>query len=604
MQKLPGGIIRGEGEAPNAPGRAPQWVASPDVSGQGEGMEGEIEGEAERRQDPLQAVGTGGQSTYGIVRDGLAATQLASAGGGRGGEATTAWAKKAAAGLPNSAAAAGAQSQAPGMDSHIIVAQNEAASRVSSHVQALLRANSDVVTGVFMVAAFCWNFSLLTLVFPVALFGYALVANPGPGPAFWRGMLVYAELLIAAQYLFQTLTLDNCPQWLAAFIAHLAGPKGEKLLRSLTYRTGVSDSARLAAAGNGDGGQGGYQVPGWVALLGLQSHEGSFVWSVLPLFGVYLALLVQVSLSQRDGGGERRWTVAHRKGKGRSQRQSGGEDIEEGRGKDLHIEGESSRWRDVSGDGTPFGDISSPKSLNSDGSETIDGGNTLSWRHKRSRTTEVKERGGIQWGLASVVESCRGMYGSVRWFLLSSMHGAESAPHLVQLEIVSSEWRSQMTDKSALEGAIMQLLSHAGDVAAHKWPLASVSGRREGLQLGGREWGEGLVRRQWSEHVEAPLVSQLPYKVRVMEASLQSHQPFKVSILLQVIRCDVHLHLRSLTPADDVARQLAVYKQEGESEQGVLRRALLRRAFGGRVTVESVVAGEVGGGERRALFVG
>ena len=88
-----------------------------------------------------------------------------------------------------------------------------------------------------------------------------------------------------------------------------------------------------------------------------------------------------------------------------------------------------------------------------------------------------------------------------------------------------------------------------------------------------------------------------------MEASLQSHQPFKVSILLQVIRCDVHLHLRSLTPADDVARQLAVYKQEGESEQGVLRRALLRRAFGGRVTVESVVAGEVGGGERRALFV-
>ena len=185
--------------------------------------------------------------------------------------------------------------------------------------------------------------------------------------------------------------------------------------------------------------------------------------------------------------------MAHRKGKGRSQRQSGGEDIEEGRGKDLHIEGESSRWRDVSGDGTPFGDISSPKSLNSDGSETIEGGNILSWRHQRSRTTEVKERGGMQWGLASVVESCRGMYGSVRWFLLSSMHGAESAPHLVQLEIVSSEWRSQMTDKSALEGAIMQLLSHAGDVAAHKWPLASVSGRREGLQLGGREWGEGGV---------------------------------------------------------------------------------------------------------------
>ncbi|GJP64303.1 hypothetical protein CLOP_g21313 [Closterium sp. NIES-67] len=102
-----------------------------------------------------------------------------------------------------------------------------------------------------MVTAFCWNLSLSTLVFPLALFLYALVSNPSPGRDSGGLMLVYSEILIALEYLYQIPTHDS---WM------------DRLL----------------------------------AFIGIRPYPSWFVWNVLPLFAVYLALLVQTSIRYRN----------------------------------------------------------------------------------------------------------------------------------------------------------------------------------------------------------------------------------------------------------------------------------------------------------------
>ncbi|BBN02016.1 piezo-type mechanosensitive ion channel component 1/2 [Marchantia polymorpha subsp. ruderalis] len=117
--------------------------------------------------------------------------------------------------------------------------------------------NTDIVCYFFFVIAYTWNFSFLTLVFPATLFLYALLANPGPSQHFWFAMLVYTEINILLQYMYQ-IHVQNCE---------------------------VKD------------------VSVWLIKLGIPGSpmEHSFVISVLPLFLVYLATLVQSSIKARDG---------------------------------------------------------------------------------------------------------------------------------------------------------------------------------------------------------------------------------------------------------------------------------------------------------------
>ncbi|KAL2642994.1 hypothetical protein R1flu_010581 [Riccia fluitans] len=120
-----------------------------------------------------------------------------------------------------------------------------------------ISSNTDIVCYFFFVIAYIWNFSFLTLVFPATLFLYALLANPGPSQHYWFAMLVYTEINILCQYMYQ-IHVQNC---------------------------GVKD------------------VSVWLVKLGIPGSpmDHSFVISVLPLFLVYLATLVQSSIKARDG---------------------------------------------------------------------------------------------------------------------------------------------------------------------------------------------------------------------------------------------------------------------------------------------------------------
>ncbi|GJP64637.1 hypothetical protein CLOP_g21613 [Closterium sp. NIES-67] len=190
--------------------------------------------------------------------------------------------------------------------------------RAFSRLRWLLQSNSDVVTGVFMVTAFCWNLSLSTLVFPLALFLYALVSNPSPGPRFWRAMLVYSEILIALEYLYQIPTHDSCASWIEGNGAGGSGGKGGGGggRGPATGGGAVPPSGRGGGSGGGKGGAGGLPsgwFPGWIgagggaegmdrllAFIGIRPYPSWFVWNVLPLFAVYLALLVQTSIRYRN----------------------------------------------------------------------------------------------------------------------------------------------------------------------------------------------------------------------------------------------------------------------------------------------------------------
>jgi hypothetical protein len=120
-----------------------------------------------------------------------------------------------------------------------------------------MRGNNNVVCYFFFLVVYVWNFSLLTLAFPAALFIYALIVNPGPSQHFWLVMLIYTELNILLQYCYQ-IYLRHC------------------------------DPSDLAP---------------WMRKLGIPGSlmDRSFVISVLPLFLVYLATLVQSSIKACDG---------------------------------------------------------------------------------------------------------------------------------------------------------------------------------------------------------------------------------------------------------------------------------------------------------------
>ncbi|KAH7277309.1 hypothetical protein KP509_39G044800 [Ceratopteris richardii] len=149
-------------------------------------------------------------------------------------------------------------------------------SRWSSHKQAFLemlhhlsvlylfcystiRSNIDIVCYFFFLIAFLWEFSLLMMVYAVSLFLYALLINPGPSQKFWLAMLIYTEVNILLRYMNQVI------------IHHSELP---------------TTSWKL-----------------WLERIGIPTTVvvDSFVGSVIPLFLVYLATLIQSSIKARDG---------------------------------------------------------------------------------------------------------------------------------------------------------------------------------------------------------------------------------------------------------------------------------------------------------------
>ncbi|PQQ16802.1 piezo-type mechanosensitive ion channel homolog isoform X2 [Prunus yedoensis var. nudiflora] len=129
--------------------------------------------------------------------------------------------------------------------------------RIFCHIWSQMRSNNDIVCYCCFVIVFLWNFSLLSMVYLAALFLYALCVNSGPSYIFWVIMLIYTEVYILLQYLYQII------------IQHWGLSVASDLLRE------------------------------W----GFPAHKitSSFVVSSLPLFLVYLFTLIQSSITAKDG---------------------------------------------------------------------------------------------------------------------------------------------------------------------------------------------------------------------------------------------------------------------------------------------------------------
>ncbi|CBI34341.3 unnamed protein product, partial [Vitis vinifera] len=125
------------------------------------------------------------------------------------------------------------------------------------YMWAQMRSNNDIVCYCCFILMFLWNFSLLSMVYLAALFLYALCVTTGPGFIFWIVMLIYTEMCILLQYLYQII------------IQH----------------SGLSIHLSL------------------LQELGFPSHKivSSFVISNLPLFLVYFFTLLQASITAREG---------------------------------------------------------------------------------------------------------------------------------------------------------------------------------------------------------------------------------------------------------------------------------------------------------------
>ncbi|XP_017252550.1 piezo-type mechanosensitive ion channel homolog isoform X2 [Daucus carota subsp. sativus] len=130
--------------------------------------------------------------------------------------------------------------------------------RIFSHIWSQMRSNNDVVCYCCFLLAFLWNFSILSMVYLAALFLYALCINTGPSYIFWVIMLIYTEIYIMVQYLYQII-IQHCGYNIQSTILQVVGfPK--KPMTSL------------------------------------------FVISLFPLFLVYLSTLLQSFITAKDSG--------------------------------------------------------------------------------------------------------------------------------------------------------------------------------------------------------------------------------------------------------------------------------------------------------------
>lgn len=125
------------------------------------------------------------------------------------------------------------------------------------HIWSQMQSNYDVVCYCCFVLVFLWNFSLLSMVYLAALFLFALCVKTSPSYIFWVIMLIYTEVYILLQYLYQIL-IQHC---------------------GLSFDSGLLHE------------------------LGFPAHRNvsSFVVSSLPLFLVYLFTLIQSSITAKDG---------------------------------------------------------------------------------------------------------------------------------------------------------------------------------------------------------------------------------------------------------------------------------------------------------------
>ncbi|XP_068663316.1 piezo-type mechanosensitive ion channel homolog isoform X1 [Aristolochia californica] len=129
--------------------------------------------------------------------------------------------------------------------------------KICRYIWVQTRSNNDIVCYCCFVIVFLWNFSLMSMVYIAALFLYALCVNSGPSSFFWTIMLIYTEVNILLQYLYQII-IQHC---------------------GLSFHWPLLEKLGFPAS----------------------SIMSSFVISTLPLFLVYISTLLQSSITAKDG---------------------------------------------------------------------------------------------------------------------------------------------------------------------------------------------------------------------------------------------------------------------------------------------------------------
>ncbi|XP_057439423.1 piezo-type mechanosensitive ion channel homolog isoform X2 [Lotus japonicus] len=130
------------------------------------------------------------------------------------------------------------------------------------HIWSRMRSNNEVVCYCCFILIYLWNFSLLSVVYLAALFLYALCQNTGPSYIFWVLILIYTEVCILLQYLYQII------------IQHTEFEFPMSLLQELGFPA--------------------------------KKITSSFVTSNLPFFLIYIFTLLQISITMKGGG----WTIS------------------------------------------------------------------------------------------------------------------------------------------------------------------------------------------------------------------------------------------------------------------------------------------------------
>ncbi|EPS67267.1 hypothetical protein M569_07509, partial [Genlisea aurea] len=129
--------------------------------------------------------------------------------------------------------------------------------RIVWHMWSQMRSNNDFVCYCCFVIVFLWNFGLLSSVYLMSLFMYALCVNTGPTYIYWVVMLIYTEMYVLIQYLYQ-ITIQHCGFTIQSDLLHKLGFPTKRI-------------------------------------------KSSFVVSLLPLFLLYLFTLMQCSITAKDG---------------------------------------------------------------------------------------------------------------------------------------------------------------------------------------------------------------------------------------------------------------------------------------------------------------
>ncbi|KAL9235075.1 hypothetical protein vseg_009871 [Gypsophila vaccaria] len=100
------------------------------------------------------------------------------------------------------------------------------------YMWAQIRSHNDIVCYCCFVLIFLWNFSLQSMFYLAGLFLYALCVHAGPSNVFWVIVLIYTELCILLQYLYQ-INIQHCGFSIELSFLQEIGFPGHKVTSSL-----------------------------------------------------------------------------------------------------------------------------------------------------------------------------------------------------------------------------------------------------------------------------------------------------------------------------------------------------------------------------------